>query len=409
MKHATLISYLILAFFLTGGAGSLLAQTAEKTFPVQIIVSPEGKKTHTTLAGADIVILKNKEAFLQLKSLDGKAQRVELPYDAEYTITVSLEGYNSNCYYLRLKTADFTNTLTGKELPMLGVALVKASGAAQRADYYITYIASTGTFDVMNDPEVLTFRVGNYIDYSALMMIQKKGKTKPERLQDAKVMLKDSSGTVLQTTRTGKDGDFTFKQISPDNQYHISLENSGSIPAESKIFLARTNGDIIQNLKKDKSGATFDYELLPAEMHALSALKEEDPQLKVMHFELSGEKEITFVQNITYESGKWEVTAQAKVDFDRIVVIMKSNPSLKLIINSHTDSKGDDASNMKLSERRAQAAVNYLVSKGIAATRVSGKGFGETKLLNRCKNGVECSEEEHKVNRRTEFRFVKGE
>jgi len=108
-----------------------------------------------------------------------------------------------------------------------------------------------------------------------------------------------------------------------------------------------------------------------------------------------------------YESDKWEVTPKVKADFDRIALIMKSNPKLKLIIASHTDSKGDDTYNMKLSEKRAQAAVKYIIAKGVSPVLVSGKGFGEMRLLNKCKNGVACSEEEHSVNRRTEFRFVK--
>jgi outer membrane protein OmpA-like peptidoglycan-associated protein len=397
-------------FFLFMSLNISFAQSGEKTFGVNILVSPEGKKTHVSLAGAGIVILKNKMPFVKVQSLDGKPQHVELSYNAEYAITVSLEGYNSNAYYLRLKNQDASNTPEAGQTPVLGVALVKSLSAIPSvSDFFIAYMPSTNTFDVMNDPEILGYRVSNNIDYSALMLIQKKGKTKPEKLTDAKVMLKDSVGTVMQTTRTGKDGGFTFTQICPDNRYNISLENSAAIPADAKVFLARTNGDVVQTLKKDKANAGFEYALLPAEMHALSALKEEDPQLKVMHFELSGEKEITFVQSITYESDKWEVTPMARLDFDRIIIIMKSNPKLKLVINSHTDAKGDDAYNMKLSEKRAQAAVAYLVSKGVESSRVSGKGFGETKLLNRCKNGVECSEEEHKANRRTEFRFVKGD
>ncbi|MFI5150904.1 MAG: OmpA family protein [Bacteroidia bacterium] len=407
MKAKSTHPLLCFLFFLTG-LTIFKAQTGEKAFPVNIIVSPEGKKIHTTLGGASIVILKNKTPFSKLTSVEGKPQRIELTYNAEYSIIVSLEGYNSNAYYLRLKIQDRTNTPEGDLIPVLGVTLSKSNTAIPSStDYFITYMPSTNTFDVMNDPEILDYRVGNNVDYSALMLIQKKGKAKPERLADAKVMLKDSAGTVLQTTRTGKNGDFTFKQICPDSRYNISLENSSLIPVDAKVFLARTNGDVVQALKKDKAGACFNYELIPAELHALSAIAEEDPQLKVMHFELSGEKEITFVQSITYESDKWEVTPMARLDFDRIVTIMKANPKLKLVINSHTDAKGDDGYNMKLSEKRAQAAVAYLVAKGITARRVSGKGFGETKLLNRCKNGVECTEEEHKANRRTEFRFVK--
>ncbi len=62
---------------------------------------------------------------------------------------------------------------------------------------------------------------------------------------------------------------------------------------------------------------------------------------------------------------------------------------------------------MQLSEMRAKAVVDYILSYGVEAKRVKGKGYGETMILNKCKNSVECSEEEHKLNRRTEFKFIK--
>ncbi|NND88782.1 MAG: OmpA family protein, partial [Flavobacteriaceae bacterium] len=71
---------------------------------------------------------------------------------------------------------------------------------------------------------------------------------------------------------------------------------------------------------------------------------------------------------------------------------------------SHTDSRADDAYNMKLSEQRAQATINYLVEKGgIDRSRLSGKGYGETRLVNKCNNNTPCSKADHQRNRRSEF------
>ncbi len=86
---------------------------------------------------------------------------------------------------------------------------------------------------------------------------------------------------------------------------------------------------------------------------------------------------------------------------------MKDNPKVMLDITSHTDAEGDDAYNLKLSEQRAAAVVNYIVSAGIKAKRLKSIGKGETEIRNRCKNGVLCFEDEHEYNRRTEFRFIK--
>lgn len=75
-------------------------------------------------------------------------------------------------------------------------------------------------------------------------------------------------------------------------------------------------------------------------------------------------------------------------------------------IASHTDSRGTASSNKDLSERRAQAVTNYLISKGINASRIVSNGYGESQLLNRCADGVSCSEREHRANRRTQFRII---
>ena len=83
--------------------------------------------------------------------------------------------------------------------------------------------------------------------------------------------------------------------------------------------------------------------------------------------------------------------------------MMKENSSIKIEVSSFTDSRGSSAYNLKLSDRRAQSTIDYLVSNGIERSRVTGKGYGESRMINKCINGVECSEAAHQKNRRTEF------
>src|SRR5690606_23034500 len=87
---------------------------------------------------------------------------------------------------------------------------------------------------------------------------------------------------------------------------------------------------------------------------------------------------------------------------DELVRTLRDNPTLKIELSSHTDSRGSDRYNEALSQRRAQSAVDYLVSRGIARDRMEAKGYGETRLVNRCADGVPCSRAEHQANRRTE-------
>jgi len=113
------------------------------------------------------------------------------------------------------------------------------------------------------------------------------------------------------------------------------------------------------------------------------------------------------IKNIHYDFDKANIRADAAKILDETVRIMRDNPTLEIEMGSHTDSRGSDIYNIDLSQRRAQSAVNYLVSRGIARSRMTAKGYGETQLLNRCKNGVACSIAEHQQNRRTEFKIVK--
>ncbi len=108
------------------------------------------------------------------------------------------------------------------------------------------------------------------------------------------------------------------------------------------------------------------------------------------------------LENIYYDFDKHNIRPDAAAILDELVRTLRDNPTLKIELSSHTDSRGSHAYNESLSQRRAQSAVDYLVSRGIARDRMVAKGYGETKLVNRCADGVPCSRDEHQANRRTE-------
>lgn len=108
---------------------------------------------------------------------------------------------------------------------------------------------------------------------------------------------------------------------------------------------------------------------------------------------------------INWNTGSATLTPRAKSLIDsKLMPIL--NKGIAVAIASHTDARGSAASNQRLSERRASAVVNYLISKGVNRSQLTGKGYGETRLTNRCADGVTCTEAEHKANRRTTFRTV---
>jgi len=113
------------------------------------------------------------------------------------------------------------------------------------------------------------------------------------------------------------------------------------------------------------------------------------------------------LKNIYYDYDKSDILSESSVELDKLVTFMKDNPKLHVELSSHTDSRGSDSYNMTLSEERAKSAVNYIVLHGVDSLRITAKGYGETRLVNGCANGVPCTEKQHRQNRRTEV-FITG-
>lgn len=113
------------------------------------------------------------------------------------------------------------------------------------------------------------------------------------------------------------------------------------------------------------------------------------------------------LKSIRYELDKYEITETSKSELNILASFLNKYPNISIELQSHTDSRGSDAYNLKLSNNRAKAAKDYVVSQGIESSRINSVGFGETKLLNNCGNNVKCAESEHEINRRTEYVITK--
>jgi outer membrane protein OmpA-like peptidoglycan-associated protein len=110
------------------------------------------------------------------------------------------------------------------------------------------------------------------------------------------------------------------------------------------------------------------------------------------------------LQPIYFEYDQSNITAQGAEELDKLVKVMNQYPTMVIDAKSHTDSRGSDSYNLKLSDRRAKATVQYIVSKGISKERITGSGMGETQPKTPC---TACTEEEHAQNRRSEFLIIK--
>ncbi|MGE0078652.1 MAG: OmpA family protein [Bacteroidales bacterium] len=111
------------------------------------------------------------------------------------------------------------------------------------------------------------------------------------------------------------------------------------------------------------------------------------------------------IDNIYFETASARLLPESFSNLDEMLGIMQEFPELLVEIGAHADARGSSESNMALSERRAQAVTNYLISKGIEANRLKAKGYGDTQVINECTKGVNCPDSKHKQNRRVEFKF----
>ncbi len=109
------------------------------------------------------------------------------------------------------------------------------------------------------------------------------------------------------------------------------------------------------------------------------------------------------IKEIYFDFNEWDIRPDAEIELQKVLVVLAKYPHLKIEIRSHTDSRGKDSYNMTLSEKRAKSTMQYLMDKGISKNRLTAKGYGESRLLNECTNGVRCMEEQHLQNRRSEF------
>jgi outer membrane protein OmpA-like peptidoglycan-associated protein len=210
-----------------------------------------------------------------------------------------------------------------------------------------------------------------------------------------------SQKKVLQTTTTDSNGSFNFKKVNIDGSYKVVLEKNDKLPSDAVVSIAKPSGKIIKELEKNADNQ-FYYEV-----SKLDFIDEDDSYFNLQYFMKSSDKEVIITKHINYPTNSWTLSAESEDILYQVVISLKQYPNLTIEISSHTDAVGSDEENMVLSEKRAKTVVEYIASNGIDQGRISGKGYGSTQLLNKCKHGVNCSEEENMVNRRTEFKFLK--
>ncbi|MBC6999592.1 OmpA family protein [Cytophaga sp. FL35] len=196
-----------------------------------------------------------------------------------------------------------------------------------------------------------------------------------EVLVGATVKVIDENNTEILSAITDQDGKYELL-VDCNQGNFIRASTEGYIPAEEYLG------------KSDGNPKTIDFYL---ERNTVSAGFGDD-LAKLLQ-----------LSTIYFDFDKYNIRKDSEIEVEKVIAAMEKYPSLKIKVNSHTDSRGKDSYNLWLSQKRAESTINYMIKKGIAKERLQSEGYGETKLLNNCDDGVKCTEEQHQFNRRSEF------
>lgn len=238
------------------------------------------------------------------------------------------------------------------------------------------------------------------------IMVEAKGKNKelsPYADKEVFVLGGKNNDTIAKLT-TNKYGDFNAEIPDLNQDYLITVnEKNKSI---NFVVLGTQSGKVLGKFKSTDKG--FEYRILQTDLVNLPDIAiEEDVEMKFTSFKEKALNNFIITETLYYELGESALSPSAKLLVEKIKKVLDSYPDYKLKVTSHTDSQGDDDSNLKLSLKRAETVIEYFNTLGIKKDRLSAEGKGEIEIRNRCKNGVDCSDKEHEYNRRTEFKFTK--
>lgn len=228
------------------------------------------------------------------------------------------------------------------------------------------------------------------VDISGLLSVAEENVAK-----GVEIFLQDSEGNTIARAFTSDMGRFIFEQVRPDEAYSFQ---SAVVDMGAEIKIFNQDGEIIERIKPDHSGDLV-YIRLKESDKIITITNEENVMVKV------AEEEKFDLPAIYFEANQSELSHGSGVVLNNLVTILKDNPHVAVRLAGHTDSKGKAAYNLHLSQQRIESVERYLIQNGVRSERISGEGFGESRLVNHCDDITKCSEREHAENRRIEVQF----
>lgn len=198
-------------------------------------------------------------------------------------------------------------------------------------------------------------------------------------LSNTKLTLFDDQFKIISEISSGNNGKYSFEVVC-GKIYYLRAEKVEYNTKESKVVIAATSGETTHSLELEKRKKVI----------GVGSDLAKSLDIPILYFDLD----------------KSFIRKDAAFELEKVLAVMQQYPTMKIDIRSHTDSRQTNVYNEKLSNKRAKSTRSWLIAKGIDETRLTAKGYGETQLVNKCADGVDCTEQEHQANRRSEFVIV---
>lgn len=221
-----------------------------------------------------------------------------------------------------------------------------------------------------------------------------------EILANASLILFEENSNSVVTVSSDEKGNYVFPKVICGKKYSMRISRNGYETKTVSVTINKRTGNTTLQILLEKIfvpivAKQIETKKIPATLIKPEAVKEGIDLAKLLHLPMN-----------FFDLGKATIKKVSEPQLKKLVDVLNQYPTMKLDIRSHTDSRQSALNNQILSEKRAQSTKNWLLKKGIDASRLTAKGYGETQLVNKCADGVKCTEKQHQLNRRSEFIII---
>jgi len=260
----------------------------------------------------------------------------------------------------------------------------------------------------MNRSGVFVFKLLKPQDYylekqnnqdESILAVDIKGLFESPTQSEFVIALENSDGDLIGLTKTDESGHFIFESVTPDERYTIRTEVKNP---NGLIRILNEKGEEIQVISPEDQNGYVHLRLEESD-RVITITDEANRPVKISELE-------TFnLPTVYFGTDNAQLSEESKKRLSGFLTLVQRNPEINIEIMGHTDSRGEKDYNLNLSQKRVESVLDFLIHSGVKDSRISGKGYGESRLKNQCSDGTPCSEEQHAVNRRTELRIYQNQ